>query len=319
LNNKYYLSLPKPLIKLDLNSLAFIALFFAVIALSFAAIAIKFSEAEIGPSATIFNRLWIATLVLFIEQEIKTPQPAEISTSSVTAEQFGEKYREKVLLVLVAIFATGSILCWAWSLTQTSVTNSTVLRNLTPLFTSFGSWLVLQNQIDRRCWLGAIFATLGGITIAWGDWQLSSTQLIGDGVALLAAVLYAANLIAVGSLRDKLDTKTILLWRCSLGTLLILPFTLLTEDRLFPTSWQGWCAVIVLAIVCQILGQGLLVYSLKQFSAGFVSVFMLLRPIITALLAWIIFAEQLTISNLIALGLILTGIYLAKSSAVSLK
>jgi drug/metabolite transporter (DMT)-like permease len=142
---------------------------------------------------------------------------------------------------------------------------------------------------------------------------------MGDGVALVAAVLYAANLIAISNLRDKLNTKTILLWRCGLGTLLILPFTLLTEDRLFPTSWQGWCAVLVLAIVCQILGQGLLVYSLKQFSAGFVSVFMLLRPIITALLAWLIFAEQLTISNVIALVLILTGIYLAKSSAMSLK
>jgi drug/metabolite transporter (DMT)-like permease len=316
LNKNRYLSIPKLSIELNFNLVALLTLFLAVIALSCAAIAIKFSEVEIGPSATIFNRLWIATLVLVVGQEIKVLDNPE-TKSSISVKQLSDNYREQGLLILVAIFATASIVCWAWSLTQTSVTNSSVLRNLTPLFASFGSWLIFKHKIDSRCWLGAIFATIGGVVIAWDDWQLSSTELIGDGLALLAAILYAAYLIVIGNLRETMNTKTILLWRCGLGCLFILPFALVTEDRLFPTSWQGWSAVIVLALVCQILGQGLLIYSLKTFSPEFIAVFLLLRPIITSLLAWLIFGENLTVLNIIALLLILTGIYLTKSNVTA--
>ncbi|MEO1465284.1 MAG: EamA family transporter, partial [Cyanobacteria bacterium J06633_1] len=50
------------------------------------------------------------------------------------------------------------------------------------------------------------------------------------------------------------------------------------------------------------------------FSSSFVGVFALLKPIVTAFLAWIVFSEEVSISNAIALILILGGIYLAKSS-----
>jgi drug/metabolite transporter (DMT)-like permease len=43
-------------------------------------------------------------------------------------------------------------------------------------------------------------------------------------------------------------------------------------------------------------------------------VFLLLDPVITAILAWIIFAERLTPLNWLAFSVVLAGIYLAKSS-----
>jgi drug/metabolite transporter (DMT)-like permease len=59
------------------------------------------------------------------------------------------------------------------------------------------------------------------------------------------------------------------------------------------------------------------VFSLKQFSSSFVGIFALLKPLVTALLAWAIFAEGITITSAIALVLILFGIYLAQSSGSS--
>ncbi len=40
------------------------ALFIGLVAISFAAIFIKWSEIELSANATVFNRLWIATLIL---------------------------------------------------------------------------------------------------------------------------------------------------------------------------------------------------------------------------------------------------------------
>ena len=51
--------------------LAFLSLLLGVFILSFAAIFTRLAENELSPSATIFNRYYIATVVLFIWQAIQ--------------------------------------------------------------------------------------------------------------------------------------------------------------------------------------------------------------------------------------------------------
>ncbi len=299
--------------KLKSEPIALVILFIAIIALAFSPILTKLSEVEISPSGTIFNRLWISTIIIGAWQITTTPKSKDAQLAQLIVRS-PVNYKQQGLLILASIAATGSALCWACSLTQTSVASSTVLRSLTPLFISFGGWLVLKQRFDRQFLLGMILAIVGAITIGWDDWQLGTEYLIGDGIALLSAALHGVNLLTVGYLRDRTNTAKILLWRCTIGTLIILPVILLREESLFPNSWQNWLTVISLAVVCQTFGQGLLVYSLKQFSSSFVGIFALLKPIVTALLAWVIFAESLSLANGIALILVLIGIYLAKSS-----
>ena len=300
-------------LKLDVKAIAFIILFAALIALSCSPIFTKLSEVEISPNATIFNRLWIATFILSFYPNINPAE--ELKNAPLELERSPYKYKQKGLLMLASLAATASALCWAWSFTQTSVASSTVLRSLTPLFITTMAWLVFKQRCDRQFFLGMMLAIIGGMTIGWDDFQLGTEHLIGDGIALVSAALHGVNLLVAGSLREELNTTTILRWRCGFGVLTIFPFVWLTEDNIFPYSWEGWLVIISLAVVCQLFGQGLLVYSLKQFSSSFVAIFMLLKPIITALLAWVIFAESLSLFNGIALLLVLVGIYLAKSSS----
>ena len=301
------------LIKSNSNAIALMLLCVATIALAFSPIFTKLSEVEISPSATIFNRLWIAAIMLSFGRE--TSISPELKDDFQLKTEWFSKYKLQILLAIASIAATISALCWAWSLTQTTVASSTVIRSLAPLFVSLGGWLVLKQSFDRQFLWGMILAVVGGITIGWDDLQVSTEYLIGDGIALLSAALHGVNLLLAGYLRDRqLSTNTILLWRCSFGAAVIFPLVFLTETNLLPYSWQGWLIVIALAVICQIFGQGLLVYSLKQFSSSFVALFMLLKPIVTALFAWLIFAEVLSLSNALALVLVLVGIYLAKSS-----
>ena len=313
------------------NRLAFLVLFIALIALSCSPIFTKLSETEISAGATIFNRLWIATIVLILWQQINIfsqfeqnpplnvvnpPQFIGYTESSATplTVQSPLNYKQQGLLILASITSTTSSLCWAWSLTQTSVASSTVLRGLTPLFITIGGWLILKQTCDRKFLIGMMLSIVGGIVIGWDDLQLGTEYLVGDGIALLSAALHGGNLLIVGYLRDRLDTLTILFWRCTCGVAIMFPLVWLTGETLLPISRQGWLLVISLAVVCQTWGKGLLVYSLKQFSSSFVAIFMLLKPIVTALLAWIIFAESLSFFNGAAVILVLAGIYIAKSS-----
>ena len=298
-------------LKLLRDSISLIILAIAVVALAFSPIFTKLSEIEISPTATIFNRLWIATAIMAGWQFAPTPPDFE----RVKSQKLDFSYRQQGLLILASICATVSSILWAISFTQTSVASSTVLRSLTPLFISFGAWLILKQQFDRQFLLGMAIAIVGGTIIGWDDLQLGKEHLVGDSMALLSAALHGGNILIVGYLRDRnRTTAEVLFWRCGFGALIVLPLVWLEDTQLFPTSWEGWLTVIALALICQTFGQGLLVYSLKQFSSSFVGIFALLKPIFTAVLAWIIFAENISLVSAIALILILFGIYLAKSS-----
>ena len=294
-----------------------IILIIALISLSFTAILIKISTAEISPNATIFHRLWIATLVLGLWEIWDSFRSTNKKDSHAIRKKLGIKQlstKQLGLMFIVAFTSTASVVCWAWSLTQTNVANSTILRNFTPLFTSLGSWLFLNIKFERQFIIGMLIALFGIVTIGWNDLQIGGDHLLGDALAISSAFLYAIYLLSVEKLQTILDTRTILIWRCTLGAMLIAPLVIFSKETIFPQTTAGWMILILLAVVCQIVGQGLLIVSLKQFSSGLIAVLLLLQPGLTALLAWGLFDEQVSLFNAIAFMLVMIGIYLAQAS-----
>jgi drug/metabolite transporter (DMT)-like permease len=299
--------------KLINNSLSLVILAIAIVALAFSPILTKLGEIELSPTTIIFNRLWISSIIVSCWQLIDTAQSEQTSLT-----KFSFNHKERGLLLLASCCATASALLWAISFTQTSIASSTVLRSLTPLFISLGAWLILKQRFNSQFIIGMIVAIIGAMVIGWDDLQIGDNYLFGDSIALLSAALHGVNILIIGYLRDRgCTTERVLLWRCIGGSLIVLPVVWLTDTQLLPISLEGWLTVIALAVICQTFGQGLLVFSLKQFSSSFVGIFALLKPLVTALLAWAIFAEGITITSAIALVLILFGIYLAQSSGSS--
>ena len=296
---------------------AILSLSIAVLAMSFSAIFIKISEAEISPNSTVFNRLWIATLVLGIWNvaraiylKIKHHQQSDKQhekTSILTIKTLGF-----LLLTAVAFVAFQST--WAWSLAQTSVAISTVLHNMTPVFTSLGAWLIFRKRFDRIFSLGIVLSIGGVVAIGFEDWQIATGKIQGDFGALISAIFYAGYILILEQLSSRLNATTILMWSSLIGAAILLPIIQITEDQLFPSSWQGWLAVISLALICQVIGQILVIYSLNQLSASFVALFIMLDPLLSAIEAWIIFSERLSFFSWMGFSLVLVGIYISTYS-----
>lgn len=293
------------------DALPLILLTIALLALSLTAIFIKFSISQISANATLFNRLWIATIIFGLWSGVRQSRQ-RLSVTPVELPDIA-KSREILFLVILATIHVLGRFFWTWSLTQTSAANATVLANSTPLFSTLGAWLFFQQRFNSKFLIGMAFAIVVAIALAGEDLSASTNSFIGDAAALTSALFYAASFLILEHLRTKLSVTAILVWRCLIGTLLMLPVVLIFEDQILPISWSGWLAVIGLAAICEVVGHGLVVYSLKQFSAAFVTVFLLLEPVISAILAWIIFSESLSILNLFGFGLIMEGIYLAKN------
>ncbi|MBC6418597.1 MAG: DMT family transporter [Prochloron sp. SP5CPC1] len=297
--------------------LALLAISVALVAVSFAPILIRWSETEISPNATIFNRLWIATVVLVLWNGVLAVYHKLVRKESNQSQTDTQESLE--LLLTLGIFFGLSQVFWAWSLTQTNVANSTIFHNLTPLFTIAGGWLLFDQQFDRKFLIGATIAMGGAIALGISDLQIDPDKLQGDIVSLISAGLYGAYVLVVAKLRSKFTATTILLWCSGSGTVFILPALLFTNDQILPYSWRGWLVIIGLAVICQVLGQGLIAYSLNKLSSGLVALFQLLYPVLTAIFAWIIFLERLSFYTLLEFAVVLLGIYLAKSSQYAIK
>ncbi|GBF81193.1 DMT family transporter [Aphanothece sacrum] len=310
----------------------FIALLIALLAIGFAPILVRFSIAEIGANATIFNRFWIAGLIFGIWNGVQTFGSKQASdetqnSSSETTSKAQQPYTLKtvVMLLLVGILLALIQLLWAYSLTQTTVASSvTILHGLRPLLTTLGGWLLFKNRYDSRFLIGMTIAILGAILLGFNDLSDSIDKFQGDLLSVLSAICSTLELLIMERLVVNFKTQTLMLWCCiigSLGMLAVLLFTSLftTSVHFFPISWQEWGVVISLAFFSQVIGHGLITYSLNYLSSGVVAVSMLLDPVISALFAWIILSEQVSIFNGLFCCIVLLGLYVSLSSKYAVK
>ncbi len=288
-----------------------IALGIALLGIATASILIAIASTEIKPNAITCDRLLIATVAFSTWNTVKLLNSSDGDQASAS-----QPYTVKAiaLLLIAGISFAISLSLWAWSLTQTSIANSTLLNNMMPIFTTLFGWLILRQQFSPRFLVGMAVAIVGAVAIGIEDLQVADSDLIGDGAALTAAMFSAISILSLEQLRVQFSTPIIMQWTSLAGGLFLLPLVLLTEDRLLPISSTGWLTVVGLGLVSQAMGQGLLTYSLARFSSGFVAVSMLAIPVIAAILAMVIFAEQLSLLNWLAFAVVLFGIYLAVSA-----
>jgi drug/metabolite transporter (DMT)-like permease len=307
------------------------ALFFALIPISLAPALTKLSEHEIGPNAVAFHRSWIAAVVFALVSASESVRDRKAASTDVTVpeviagksidhiEKQPMTKKEVGLLLVTGTAATASLLLWTWSLSETSVANVALLSNLNPIFVGVAGYFLFGQKFDRRFVIGLILALAGAVAFELSEAQFSADQLQGDALAFISAVFIATYLILIEKLQGRFSTSTIMMWRCGITTTFLLPLLPFIENRLLPQTQNGWILIIFQALFCQVLGQGLLAYSLSKLSSGVVAITLLLEPIIASIFAWFIFGEQITLADWICFVVVLGGVYLAQSSKAAVK
>jgi len=164
-----------------------------------------------------------------------------------------------------------------------------------------------------------LIAIFGAIIMEVEDFSLGFERFQGDLAALLSAMFYSGYLVAMEKLRNQLDIVNIVLGCCIVGCIIVFPLLLIQQDSLFPHTFHAWLSVIGLAVVCQVIGQALIAYSLMTISSGVVALSHLLCPCMSAIEAWLIFNQGLSIENLVGFSTILIGLYFGLSSSAATK
>lgn len=307
----------------------FSLLIIGVFAVSSTAIFFKLALQELTVEAILFDSLLMTTVIFTSWNWISSFWQSETNENnqdlllkeeinhSVEKEQPTASIIIGLMLLLVIANLSGGFL-YIWSLKETTAVNATILSNLTPIFTFLGAWLFIGKQFDRRFLIGLIAAIIGSVFLTLEDWlnleqQLLGTMVIlGDGAALLCAVFHALSILLKEKLLKHLSNITLLTWSCAIGLAFIAPVVWIEGNPILPATSTGWFAVLGFGLIGGIIGNSLIVYSFKHFSAAFLSIVLLLEPFPVAFFAWFFLGEFLLIFNIIGFILISTGIYLAR-------
>ncbi|MGB3509431.1 MAG: DMT family transporter [Microcoleaceae cyanobacterium] len=298
--------------------MAYVAVLITLFTIAFIPILVRISESSISPNATIFNRCWIATVLLGLWNGLSLLK-RRCSGNSIPVKLFPDNNNLLLLLLMLGVFYGAQQLFYVRSLTQTSVANSEVLHSLTPLFTTLVGWTFLGQRFERRFLMGIAIAIGGSIALVANDFSITIDKLQGDGLALVSALFWGGYLMVVEKLQTQLSIRAIATWESLLSTIFLLPILPIARWReVFPHSARGWLTVAALGIGV-IIAIASIAISLKRLSSGLVATILLLHPVITAILAWGIFSETLNWLNFLAFVVILLGAYLTISSKGGVK
>jgi drug/metabolite transporter (DMT)-like permease len=207
---------------------------------------------------------------------------------------------------------------WAIALTKTTVANATLLTNMTPVFAAAFGWFVFKERLGAGVLLGGLTAMLGAVLLATARAQSGAGPAtahegwLGDGLALAAAVGYAAYLLIVRSLGDRASVGAVMFWAAVSSALLTLALCLATGEPLLPHSARGWLILVGLGVVVQAAGQGFIAYGVGRLPIVVSTVLLWTQPLAAAALSWILFSEQLGAVALIGAALILAGLYVVQ-------
>jgi drug/metabolite transporter (DMT)-like permease len=216
-----------------------------------------------------------------------------------------------LLAAVAGVFLAVHFWAWVASLDLTTVSSSVVLVSTQPVFVALLSGMFLGERATRRQWLGIFVAVMGAVIIARGDFDLGRDALIGDGLALAAAVFVSIYYIIGRRLRAGID----LWWYVGIiygiaAVVLMLAAAAAPGVRLTGYGTRDWLVFAALAAGPMMIGHTGLNYALRYVRAYVANLTVLGEPIGATLIAWLLpsIAEVPGPQVLVGGALILFGI-----------
>jgi drug/metabolite transporter (DMT)-like permease len=94
----------------------------------------------------------------------------------------------------------------------------------------------------------------------------------------------------------------------------LLVFAVLLGERVWPGHWN---ALLGLALVSQVFGQGCMIYALGRMSPLIVGIALLIQPIVAGAVGWIAYGERLQGADWIGVALVAVALVLVRRAEVA--
>ncbi|HEU4680066.1 MAG TPA: DMT family transporter, partial [Terrimicrobiaceae bacterium] len=250
--------------------------------------------ASTGPVATAFWRMALAVPVLWLlasRRSVSVPGTLRLP-----------------IVWLAGLTFALDLTAWHFSIRLTTVADATLLANCAVLLVPLLSWLFLRRAV-RSVTIGCGALAFAGIfLLSSPSFHASEKKILGDALALVAAVFYAAYLIAISVARERVSAASLALASSLLSSLALLIFVPAAGEKLLPTGPLDWVWLVGLAVISQGFGQTAIAHALGRIPPAQAAIGLLIQPVSAALIAWALFGEAMSALQLFGGGLVLASI-----------
>ena len=255
-------------------------------------------EADTGPVSAAFWRMFLALPFLVLLARANGQRLGGMGAGTLA------------LVALGAVTFALDLASWHIGIEMTRIGNATLFGNAGSIVLLFWGFLIARTLPGKLEWLAIVFACAGAAILMGRSLEISDETLIGDLFSVAAGLLYAVYLLTLQGARGQFGSWSLLVW----VSLFAAPVLLGIAVALGEPVWPGdWTPVIGLFVVSQLIGQGLMVFSLRYFSPLVVGLALLTQPAVASLYGWLAFGEVL--SGMDIVGMVLVGAALAVSRA----
>jgi len=222
-------------------------------------------------------------------------------------------FRPQVWLAMAGagVFFALDLGSWHIGIGMTRLGNASLFGNAGSLIVMAWGLIALHRAPRLNEWLAFALAILGAGVLMGRSLEIGRATLTGDLFCLAAGLLYAGYIVLLQRPRANLGSWSLLTWSSIAGAPVLLAVALARGEPVLPTVW--W-PLIALAACSQIVGQGLLVFSLRHFPPLVFGLALLTQPVISVAAGWLAFGETLGWMDVAGMAMVAAGLALARST-----
>ncbi len=266
----------------------------------FAPLGLRFSDME--PVVTAFWRFVFGLPMLLVF--------AKVAGFKIT--------RPNWAAVATGVFFALDMGIWHAALVRTSVANATFIVNLGAISVGLMAWIFLKQRPASIWPVAALLALCGAAAMAFGAAPVGSGNqshvtysIVGDMMALIAAVCVSFYLLSATIARQSMPGFSVVFWMTVTSIPVVAIMALVAGENFIPERLADFSAPLWLALFAQCLGQGLIILGMGMTKPSIAGVIVIVQPVVAGLLAWPLFGEALTFFQLAGAVAILIGVWLA--------
>lgn len=290
-------------LQLPLRARAYVAIVPSMIFFALSFVWFKIANVSYGPLTIIFFRLAISSCLL-------------LAFTRFTRQLVWPRRRELPLLCLLGFFEPFLYFMFeSYGLQILSSTVAAVIISMIPLVSPLAAYLFLREGI---CWRHIVCVTVSLVGVAlvvvqWGEGMTASP--LGIALQFGAVCSAVAYTVVLHKIPRRLNILSVVLFQNVVGTALFAPLWLIFEYTPFmatPTDPQGLVAILKLSVVVSTLAFILFSYSVRMLGINRANMFTNVIPVFTALFAWQMLDETLTMQKSLGIAIVVGGLFLAE-------
>lgn len=195
-----------------------------------------------------------------------------------------------------------------WALVNGGAGHVALLAYTMPFWAVLLAWLMLDERLTPRRWLGLGLAGIGLICIVepWrGLGNIGSTLLaIGAGAAWAMGTVLSKRVF----LRHAPTPLNLTAWQMLFGAIALVAITLCVPQRSIDWSWGFIGGLAYSVVMASSIAWGLWLIVLHRLPTAVASIASLGVPVVSVLLAWLILHERPSAMEIVGIAFILLGL-----------